>query len=284
MRRRITLLAGLAVFATAGVASAQSYRTVVESRQMNGERDLSVDIGFAAGHILVAPAQGRELYRLSMVYHEEFFRPDVRYRESRNRLRAELESLSRHGNHDVDLDQQIDLAVSPSVALDLHLKFGAAEADIELGGLSLTAGHIETGASKTTVRFSEPNRAVCESLRFEVGAAQFEALDLANARCRTIKLSGGVAEMLLDFTGEWSDAVQTDVEIEMGLGEVQLRFPEDLGVRLHVDRFLVGVDRSGFDKRGSTYTSRNWDDVTTHIEIEIDAVLGSIEVEWVPNG
>ncbi len=283
MRRRITLLASLAVLATAGLASAQSYRTVVESRQMSGERDLSVSIGFAVGHILVAPAQGRELYRLSMVYDEDFFRPDVRYRESRNRLRAELESLGRHGRQDADLDQQIDLVISPSVALDLHLKFGAAEADLELGGLSLTEGHIETGASETTVRFSAPNRAVCESLRFEVGAAEFEALNLANARCRLIKLSAGLAEILLDFTGEWSDAIETKVDIEMGLGEVRLRFPEDLGVRIRVDRFLVSVDRNGFDKRGSTYTSRNWDDVTTHIEIDIEAALGSVEVEWVPN-
>lgn len=284
MRRRTVLLAGAAVLAAAGVAHAQSYRTLVESRQRTDERNLTVDLGFAAGHIEVTPAEGGSLYRLAMVYDEELFRPSVRFRESRNRLYADLESIHNRPHRDWDeLDQRLSLAISPNVLLDLDLKFGAVSADLELGGLSLREGRIRTGASETTVRFSSPNRAVCESLQFEVGAAQFEALSLANARCRLIKLSGGVAEVLLDFTGEWSDAVETKVNIKMGLGEIRLLFPEDLGVRLHVDRFLVSVDRNGFDKGGSTYTSRNWDDVTTHIEIEIDAALGSVEVEWVPN-
>ncbi|MEE8117627.1 MAG: hypothetical protein V3T28_11005 [Gemmatimonadales bacterium] len=281
IRRSLFLAAGVAVVA-AQMASAQSYRTLVESRNVTDETTLRVNIEFVIGEFLLGPARNDVLYRMALVYDEDRFEPDVSFHDGRDRLDIGFSWTHGTGLHDTDkLHQRLDLALSPDVPLDLRITFGAAAGDIELGGLSLTEAVIKTGASQSTIRFSEPNRITCERLVFQVGAAQFEALQLGNSRCRSIELNGAVGKMLLDFTGEWSDAVTTHAQIKMGLGKLLLRLPESLGVRLDVDRFLVGLDRSGFLERGGAYYSTSYDTAARKLTIEIQAALGTIEIDWV---
>ncbi len=281
IRRSLFLAAGVAVVA-AQMASAQSYRTLVESRNVTDETTLRVNIEFVIGEFLLGPARNDVLYRMALVYDEDRFEPDVSFHDGRDRLDIGFSWAHGTGLQDTDkLHQRLDLALSPDVPLDLQITFGAAAGDIELGGLSLTEAVIKTGASQSTIRFSEPNRITCERLVFQVGAAQFEALQLGNSRCRSIELNGAVGKMLLDFTGEWSDAVTTHAQIQMGLGKLLLRLPESLGVRLDVDRFLVGLDRSGFLERGGAYYSTSYDTAARKLTIEIQAALGTIEIDWV---
>ena len=282
MIRRALMLAVAATAAAAPVATAQSYRTVVESRRAAGEGQLRVEVEFAIGEFLLRPSADNSLYRLAMVYDEDRFEPDVLYSADSRRLDISLSSLRNINIGDADkLHQRLDLQLAPDVPLTLEAKFGAAEADLELGGLSLDRAEFTTGASSTTIRFSEPTRIACSRLEFQVGAAEFEAIGLANARCQLVELTGAVGELSLDLTGDWDATVETTVRVEMGLGELRLRFPEGLGVRMQVDRFLVGLDRSGFTKRGSSYVSDNYDSARATLNVEIEAALGNIEVDWV---
>ena len=279
---RAALLSAVAVSLTASIAPGQSYRTVAESRRLSGEQNLVVDVEFAVGKLRLVPGNGSSLYQISMVYDEEAFEPDVRYRPERGRLDVGLSSLNHHNfDYDDELEQRLDLTLSPEVPLDLRLQFGAAHADLELGGLALRSASVETGASESVIRFSTPNRIQCERLSFEVGAAQFSAEGLGNAHCRHIDLKGAVGEMTLDLTGAWSSEIGTRVSIEVGLGDVTLVIPENIGVRMTLDRFLVSVERDGFLKRGSDYYTRNYDDAETKILIEINGAFGNVDIDWV---
>ena len=87
--------------------------------------------------------------------------------------------------------------------------------------------------------------------------------------------------MTLDLTGDWPAGQDTQLTVEVGLGQVQLHIPRDLGVRLEMDRFLASVDRAGFVKRGSAYYTPNYDAAPAKLTIDGKAVLGSIDVTWV---
>ena len=65
------------------------------------------------------------------------------------------------------------------------------------------------------------------------------------------------------------------------MGALTLRFPDDLGVAVSLDRFLATFDRSGFTKRGDVYYSRNYDTAAAKLHLEINAAFGDINVEWV---
>jgi hypothetical protein len=53
-------------------------------------------------------------------------------------------------------------------------------------------------------------------------------------------------------------------------------------VAISIKRFLASFDRSGFVRRGDKYYSSNFDSAAAQLDLDIDAVLGDIDVVWVP--
>ncbi len=263
-------------------AAGQSFRTISVARQIQGEQDLTVDVEFAAGTFELKPNQGSALYRAQIVYDEDHFTPSTRYRASSNTLRIGVSSDGLRGfKRDVTSRQRMFLAITPAVPIELELKLGAVAADIELGGLSLIEGTIRTGAAKTQIAFSSPNRLSCRNFTLKTGAAEVLIDQLGNARCRHIEVVGGAADITLDFTGEWDASAVTTAEIKLGFGALTLRLPEHLGVELQLRRVLASFEQTGFAKHGSHYVSRNYDTAAVKLHLDVKAVLGDISVEWV---
>lgn len=276
-----TLLAA-AVLAGAVTAplAAQTYRTTVETRRVTGP--LSVELAFAVGDLLVRPADNGTSYRLALTYMEDLFEPTVRFDPDHGHLAVKLEGEQAHLDlDDVDAsDQALDLALPRGVPLDLDLSFGAIEAEIELGGLTLRSAQVRTGASETTVSFAAPTQGTCDRLEFAVGAAEFEALQLGNSGCRQVSLEGAVGEMHLDFTGRrWTG--ETRLHVKVGLGEVRISVPEDVGIRMNASRFLASVRQAGLVRRGSFFESPGFDAADGRLVIQVDAALGSIVIDRV---
>lgn len=257
-------------------ALGQDWHTTSYARQVDGERNLRVDVEYGAGRLNIEPAGTGTLYRANMRYDAESFTPRVRYADGRVRLG--LEGTSGRGGGNLK-EQQLDLRLTPDVPVQLELAFGAADATIELGGIRLQSAEIQTGASRTMLRVSSPNATKCERLEIEVGAARFEAQGLGNLNAQQLSLQGGVGEVILDFTGDWQQDL--DAKIEMGLGSLTLRLPTGLGVRIVKGGLLASFDSQRLTKRGDVYYSENWRNATHKLSLEVDAALGSIRVEWV---
>ena len=261
---------------------AQSFRTVTASRMITDERFLDVRIEFAAGVLMLAPGDGRMLYQGEIYFDEERFEAETDYDAARGRLTFGIESQDRGFNlGKFETPQRLDLVLAPHIPIDLSVAFGAVEAELELGGLSLVSADLDLGAAKTYLSFSETNPIECEALELTVAAAEFSTESLGNSRCQFVAFEGGVGDILLDFTGDWEDGEIRRAEIKLGLGQLTLRLPRHLGVEVEVDRFLASFDRAGFIKRGSRYRSRNYEDAQAKLRIFIKAVLGDIDIEWV---
>lgn len=279
MRRRLfpLLAAGAALF-LAEAAPAQSWRTLSSARQRLGERALDVRLEYGAGELRVEPASGGLLYRFEMRYDEERFRPLSAYDRAAGRLRLGMQGREGEGGS-VREGGRAALSLNPEVATRLDLQFGAGEAELDLGGLSLSRVDVSTGASETRVDFSAPNRIPAQSVRMAAGAASLRVSNLGNARASTLEFEGGVGETVLDFGGRWDrDATTT---VKMGVGSVTLRFPRGLGVRIVKESFLTSFDAAGMTKRGNAWYSAGWDRAEHKVTVNIDAAIGSIDVEWI---
>lgn len=283
--RRILPVLVLSLVTAPAPAAAQTWRTVTESRRHLGEDTLRVSIEFALGDLRIAPADGPTLYRVGLVYDDELFEPDIRYDPDRRRLWA---GIDKDNNRSLDVhwkdrgEQRLTLHLSRDVPVRLDVEFGAGAASLDLGGLAMASASIKTGASESTIRFSEPNAVACTRLDFEVGAAEFRALQLGNAGCERIRVSGGVGEILLDLSGTWPEG-QHRIRADVGLGEVRVEVPREAGVRLEVHKFLAGLEHPGFTRRGNYYYSANYDDAPVKLLIELHATFGSIEIGWTGN-
>jgi hypothetical protein len=67
----------------------------------------------------------------------------------------------------------------------------------------------------------------------------------------------------------------------MALGEVALRLPRQVGVRLTLDKFLATFDPEGFVRRGNTYLSPGYDRAARHLDLDITTAVGGVSVDWV---
>jgi len=279
MRTRGALLVAALVLVLQPVfASAQTWRDFTVSRVRSGEEVLEVNIEYGAGEFdLVAADDVDLLYRMDLRYDEEHFQPRSEY--SDGSLELGVESVRRRINVGRNSKGQMDVELARGVRMALDVQIGASRADLDLGGLSLTEARISTGASQTLVDVSEPNPLRMDRIEFTAGAAEFTARRLGNLNAERIIVDAGVGEVTLDFTGDWQEGA--DVEVDMGLGALELRLPRGLGVSLEKDSFLTSLDAQGMVKRDDTYYSVDWDEAPVRIRISVDAAFGSIKVVWV---
>ena len=275
---REAALVGTALVLLAGAAEAQSWRTVTMSRQLSNRQEVRVFVKYGAGRLSVASSDEGLLYRMHLRYDEDLFEPVAEYEGST--LRLGIESVGR--NVRIGRRRQsgeLDLTLAAGVPMDLDLEFGAVRAELDLGGLALTDLDLSTGASESTVLISEPNSASMSVARFEVGAADLTARHLGNLNAERIEFDAGVGRLTLWFTGSWQQDAR--VSVDMGIGALELRFPQGLGVRLRKDSFLTSLDPQGLVKRGDEYYSLDWDDAERRVTIDLDAAFGSVKVVWV---
>lgn len=270
-----------AVAALSAPMAAQAYHTVSAARVAMGEEDLRVNVTFAAGELRLLPGDGRTLYQGELYFDNQKFRPVTEYDVRTRTLRFGISSRSA-ARGDIERPQRMELALAPQVPIDLATTLGAAEAEFELGGLSLKSVTINSGAAAAHLYFSSPNRIRCSALHLKTGAAEFRAERLGNARCESMVFTGGVGDVTLDFTGEWGDSPQIhEVGIKLGLGQLTLRLPRSVGIAIEVDRFLATFDHAGMTKVGSNYLSRGYDSASTKLHITLKAILGDIDIDWV---
>jgi hypothetical protein len=287
LRRRVLKDFGVLVAAAAMMttltqsARAQDYRETSGSRELRGEKDLSVDVTFGIGDLNLTAAPAATLYRFNLLYDADHFRPIAQYDAAGHRLHVGVDGNSHGEYHYRDRPKQrLDLSLSPTTPTSLDLTFGAGTADLALGGLSLRDIHLKGGAAQTTLSFDQPNRITCGTFILEVGAIDLTTEKLGNARCDRIELKGGASSVVLDLTGQWPNGT-SEVDVTVGVGSVTLRLPESVGVEADVDRFLTTFDRSGLLRRGSSYYSASWDSAKTKLHLNVKAAMGEVNVEWV---
>ena len=270
-------LAALLVGALDQPLAAQSMRTVTMSRQLTDDDEVRVSVEYGAGRFSIRSLGDGLLYRMNLTYDEDAFEPVAEY--SDGRLELGIESIRGARFRDRGEESELALELARGVPMRLDLEFGAVRADLDLGGLELTGLDLSTGASESTVDVSEPNRGRIGTARFEVGAAEFDARHLGNLNAERIEIDAGVGALTLWLDGEWQRDAR--VSIDMGLGALELRVPEGLGLRLRKDSFLTSLDSEGLVKRGDNYQSLDWEDADRRITVDLDAAFGSVKVVWV---
>jgi len=288
----------LALLAVTTPVSSQEWRDFRSARQVGDVTSLEVELIYGAGNLSVDVATAPFLYDANLQYDTRRFEPLRGWstEDGRGRLRLALTSAGdesasatiRLEDWDLDFDfgdlrhsgdqrGRFDFELSPDIPTDLRLRVGAAASRLRLGGLSLTSFELLTGASDTEVRFATPNRVRMSNMTLKAGAADFEASGLGNARFDRLDFSGAIGHAVLDFSGKWERGATATIQV--GVGELTIRVPRDLGVRLERSSLLLSLDAGEFEKVDGVYFSPNWEEAAVRLEIDLEAALGSVKIE-----
>jgi hypothetical protein len=254
------------------------WRTVDIARQLRDTQPQRIRVQYGAGRVEVRGSNDPLLYAMHLRYDERRALPVHRY-DSAGRS-AVLGLETRDGAHrfaDRDDSGELRLVLPTSTPLDLDLQLGGTESRLDLGGLALRSLRLDCGATDANVVFSQPNRTRMGDLTIDVGAADLLALHLANANADQIRVHGGVGVVDLDFGGTWTRDLSVDAKLTVG--NLILRVPSDVGIRLDLDRLIAGFEHEGMVKRDGAWYSTNYDNAPHKLTVHAQTFFGQIELQ-----
>jgi hypothetical protein len=275
------LVALAAVIACGCAAQGEpAWRTASAARDRDVADSLRLRVNLSAGSLRVSPADGGQLYDYSMRYDAARYQVERRFDSASHTLALRLDGGQRRlraVTGDKEEQARLSLAVARGVPLDVALRLGAVEADLDLGGLAVDQLNVESAASATALRFATPNPRRMRSLRFDVGAATIEATGVGNANVEHVDVDCGAGALTLDFSGAW--AADVDARLRVRLGAVTLRVPRDVGVRARVDVTLGAFEHEGLSERDGVHYSANWEGAGRRLTIDASMLIGTLEIE-----
>jgi len=278
--RATALAAGALALASVALpvhhAGAQSWRNFDVSRQLTDTTPVLVRLDYEIGTLSVRPATGGLLYGAHLRYDAERANPRYEFTPATRTLRLGVERRAGATARNGDAGE-LRVELTRRAPIDLELRLGAVEADLDLGGIRLDHLKVESGASEANVRFDAPNPERMRALTFAVGAASLRATRLANANADHIRVQAGVGSVDLDFGGQWTHDVE--LTLEMALGGATLRVPRDVGIHVDATRRLADFDLPGLVKRGDAWVSPNWETARYRLRIHGRMTVGQLTLE-----
>jgi hypothetical protein len=194
------------------------------------------------------------------------------------------------GNMEVDT-RTVELDGAETVVLDVRM--GAGELDIHGGGRELMEATFAYNVDKWKPRIKYEVLGSKGILKIRQGKSS--GVPMGSTRNKwDISLSEGVPIMIrIDFgAGEGDldmrelqlDSLEIDMgvgnlEVDGGIGSATFYLPENVGVRVHVDKGIGSVHAQGLIKDGKVYKNDAYGTSEASINISIDAGIGSITLK-----
>jgi hypothetical protein len=282
MRRRARVVAPACALAALGALAAplagQSWRTLDVSRQLHDTADYRVQVKYAAGALDLRGLASPLLYSMRLRYDEARSDPVHRLDTGARTLTLGLDNTGfRFGPRSDEQEGELQLGLSTAVPMRLGLEIAAVHGRADLTGLVLRSLRVDASASEATILFDRPNPSPMERLTISVAAASVRAVRLANANAREITVNGNLGGVDLDLGGDWAQDLAVDASL--GLGELTIRVPRDIGLRVEVQKFLASFDHEGLIPRDGAWVSDNWESAPRHLRVRAQTTIGGLRIE-----
>lgn len=268
-------LLGGALLAASSPLSAQSWQTLSVERATLPKTELSVVVRHHAGKFSIKPTRDSVRYRATLRYDARALEPIYSYDADSAALR--LGTRERQGTGSGRRSGDLDITLGAIGTLAIDVQASAAETQLDLSGLPVTSLAVSSGASDTRVRFDRPNPVRMKSLTLSTGAASIMVDRLGNANADEIVIRAGVGQVELDMSGTWLH--DSELRAEVALGELTIRVPSDVGVRVETSRVFASFSHEGLSEKGGAYVSDNWDSATHKLRIYAQTVVGFLSIE-----
>jgi len=253
--------------------------TMQKSEPLGNEELLEAEIDLPVGTLEIEAGPASNLYECELEYNERAFSPELDVHRRGNtavlhfRLNGEGKGTRRMGK------TRLTLRLNPSVPVVLRTKNGVGESRIDLENLRVRELRIENGVGETQVSMLSPNQTTCERVDISNGVGALKMTGLGNLAFRQLRFQGGVGGSELDFSGEWRE--EGEINIDVGVGGVELTVPRSVGAEVQASKsFLSGVNLPDFEKRGDTYISNNMERVNKVIRLRVNAGIGGVDLKW----
>jgi hypothetical protein len=216
---------------------------------------VNVQISFLGGTIDISGGSN-ELMNARFKYSETEWKPEVEY-VVKNKI-GNLKLWMPDAGDDISINDddlnEWDVRLNNDIPMDLTIKLGGGEGNYDLSKLKMNSLEIRLGGGKLDINLSN---------------SSFPKLDF--------KAIAG--EATIDLSGKWENDL--DADFVCGVGELNLKLPEKVGVRVHATGILGNINAPDFAKDGSTYTNDSIRKTKVTLYVDIFGGIGNVNLELV---
>ncbi len=276
--RLLLLIGAIALTASSAAAESEEVWEMHEEIKLEKEKLVNVEIDFGVGELRLGAGSGDLLLDADIEYSEEELKPKISYQaqDSVGRLHLKVEEV-KHIRH--PWRSLWDLKFTDKIPLTFDISIGANKGELDFTGLRVRDLEINTGASSSVITFNKPNPEPLEQIEISAGAAKVRLKGLGNANFNRLDFQGGAGIYILDFRGDLNH--KASVDISMGIAQLTLLIPRDIGTKIRRDTPLTSFSIDGFKEELGYYINESFGKTKGALIINIKSGLGSINVETV---
>jgi len=120
------------------------------------------------------------------------------------------------------------------------------------------------------------NKTVPMDLKIECGVGESN-FELGGLSLTGLDVKTGVGETTLDLIGDWKRDLEANVK--GGIGQVTLRLPDKIGVRVQAQKAIGSIEATGLRKENGSYVNDALGKSQATLNLHIQAGIGEIRLE-----
>jgi predicted membrane protein len=225
--------------------------TDTKAIDLQGARTALVELQMGAGRVTLSGGAS-DLMNATFTYNVIAWKPIVDYVVNGDEGRLLVRQPS--GTYQAfsgSYRNDWDIRLSSTTPVDLTLKNGAGDMDMDLSDTMVRTLTVDSGASSTTIK-------ACPKAM------------------TSLTVKAGVGQVNLDLTGDWKNSA--DVQVNGGVGSIKLVVPENIGVTINAQRGLGSIDANGFTRNSTMYRNAAWGTTAVTLNVDLKVGVGSVAI------
>lgn len=254
----------------------KEYKEVVEldsEHQKAEAMELNMDMQAAKASV---DSTADKLADVRFSYSSEELKPEFRVEADEINIRNKISGYSFGKPVNI-----WDVKLAEKVPMEVDFKADASEVKLDMGRMLIKSIDAILNASSARIYFDEPNKESLDKFELDMNASSANIYKAGNSGFETMDINADASKLVIDLTGD--NKRDGEVRIDANASSVRLKLPQDVGVRLIVDKYdLSSVKINNNDilnRSDKEFVTKNYGDTESAIKIYADLKVTTLTIE-----
>lgn len=224
----------------------------------------------------VIDSTDEKLADVKFSYTQEALKPEFVVKADEISIRNKLEGF----NFSKPVNQW-DVKVTDKLPLDVELRADASDIKLNMSHMLVSDIDAILNASSAKIYFDKPNKELINKFKLDADASSANIYGAGNIGFETLDISANASKIAVDLTGE--NERDGEVRIDANASAVKLKLPENVGIRIIIDKYEISSvninNNKMFSRSEKEYVSKNYENAERTLKIYADLNVTTLTIE-----
>ena len=217
-----------------------------------------------------------KLADVEFAYSAEVLRPEFTVKDDEISIKNRLErfSFGKPVN-------KWDVKLTDKLPFDVRLRADASDIRLDMGGMMVDSMDAKLSASSAKLYFDEPNKETLDKFKLDAAASSVDIYGAGNIDFEVMDIDADASKITVDLTGK--NKRDGEVRINADASTVKLKLPENVGIRIVMDKYEISSVRINnseiLSRSDKEYVSKNYEDTERTLKIYADLNVTTLTIE-----